>query len=158
MARRRLVLLAAVASALAAAGCTAMLDTEQAAGELEKEIERQTGAELAAVECPEDVEAKQGSTFRCTVRGADGTTVTIDVEQTSDEGDIAFDAPLLHVRDAEEQLASSIGGGAEVTCPELILVEAGATFTCEATSGSDTATVTATFKDDQGNFEYEVAE
>lgn len=139
-----------------AAGCSAsVLDTAQVNEQIAAQIEQQTGADIASVTCPSDVEAKAGSTFTCAVRGTDGSEATIAVVQTSGDGDLKFDAPLLHTTEVERAIARDIGGGAKLDCPEVVLVEAGKTFQCTL-RGSGSGTVTVTLKDAKGNFEYEV--
>ena len=61
--------------------------------------------------------------------GTDGTSVTIDVEQTSDEGALPFQAPILPTTETEQIIAKDIGDGSAVDCPELVLAKAGKTFT-----------------------------
>jgi hypothetical protein len=139
-----------------AAGCGQnVLDANEVSGEIAAQIERLTGADVASVSCPTDVEAKAGATFTCTVNGADGTSLTIDVEQTSDEGALAFEAPILPTTETEEIIAKDIGSGATVDCPELVLAKADATFSCEL-GGTQSGSVEVTLTDDAGGFEYEI--
>jgi hypothetical protein len=150
----RAVVACAVA-ALAAACGTSVLDTGEVGTEIAARIEEQTGADVESVDCPGDVEAKAGATFTCTVTATDGTSLAIDVEQTNDDGALSFQAPILHTTEAEQVIAADIGGGTTVDCPELVIVQAGATFDC-ALGGGGSGTVTVTLKDDNGNFDYEV--
>ena len=150
-------MLLAVVAVLLATGCgTAVLDSNQVGDLIKDQIEKQTGATVASVQCPSDIEAKEGGAFQCTATAMDGSTATIDVTQTSDNGNLTIEAPLLHAKEAEQAVEASIGGGTKVDCPDLIPVKAAAVVACEATAGGDNATVELTFKDDQGNFEYEV--
>ena len=158
MVRGRLAAGAGLAAAVVlAAGCGGqnVLDTDEVSGQIAAQIERQTGADVESVSCPTDIEAKAGSTFTCTVNGADGTSVTIDVEQTSDEGALSFQAPILHTTETEEIIAKDIGTGATVDCPELVLAKAGATFSCEL-GGTQSGSVRVTLSDDTGGFDYEI--
>lgn len=154
--RRLAATLSLLALTALAAGCGAsVLDTAQVNERIAAQIEQQTGAEVASVTCPSDVEAKDGGTFTCAVTGTDGSKASIAVAQTSGDGDLSFDAPLLHTTEAEQAIARDIGGGAKLDCPEVVLVEAGKTFQCTLT-GSGSGIVTVTLKDRKGNFEYEV--
>jgi hypothetical protein len=154
--RRIAAALSLVALTALAAGCGAsVLDTKQVNDQIAAQIEQQTGAEVASVACPSDVEAKDGGTFTCTVTGTDRSKASLTVVQKSGDGDLSFDAPLLHTTEAELAIAKDIGGGAQLDCPEVVLVEAGKTFECTL-SGSGSGTVTVTLKDRKGNFDYEV--
>jgi hypothetical protein len=84
------------AVALAAAGCGAkVIDSARAEQEIRQSIEQQTGIRLAGVDCPDDVEARQGDRFECTARGRNGRTAPIAVRQTDDEGGIQYRAADL---------------------------------------------------------------
>ncbi len=146
-----------VATAALVAGCGGeVLDTSQVETRIAAQIEQQTGAAVRTVACPAGIKASEGSTFTCTATGTDGSQAAIEVVQTSGDGDLSFDAPLLHTTEAEQAIAKDIGGGAKVDCPELVLVESGKTFDCALTS-SGSGTVTVTLKDREGNFDYEVS-
>jgi hypothetical protein len=63
--------------------------------------------------------------------------------------------------DVQDKLAQDIKGqtGTEVTvtCPADVAVANGGTFTCAVAAADGTnATVTATFTDDQGSFDWEI--
>jgi hypothetical protein len=42
------------------------------------------------VSCPDDVPAEAGRTFDCTATNADGTTMTIEVAQSDDQGHVTY--------------------------------------------------------------------
>ena len=110
--------LSLVALTALAAGCGAsVLDAAQVNERIAAQIEQQTGAEVASVSCPSDVEAKAGGTFTCTVTGTDGSEASIAVVQTSGDGDLSFDAPLLHTTEAEQAIARDIGGWSKARLP-----------------------------------------
>ena len=150
--------LALCAVAVLAGGCgETVLDANEVGGEIGARIEELTGAEVESVVCPSDVEAKAGTTFTCTVTGTDGTSLTIAVRQTSADGALAFEAPILPTTETEQVIAADLGDGSVVDCPELVLVEAGKSFDCALSGGSDGgASVRVTLKDENGNFDYEV--
>ena len=70
-----------------------------------------------------------------------------------DEATSALDA------ETEQVIAADLGDGSDVDCPELVLVEAGKSFDCALSGGSDGgASVRVTLKDENGNFDYEVTQ
>jgi hypothetical protein len=65
------------------------------ASELNKQIATDMQAKKLAVEgvavsCPDDVPAEAGRTFDCTATNPDGTTLTIQVTQTDDQGRVTY--------------------------------------------------------------------
>lgn len=44
----------------------------------------------AVVECPNDVDAEEGDEFTCKATAPDGTTATVLVTQTNDDGDVTW--------------------------------------------------------------------
>ena len=50
---------------LALAGCGG-IDSAQVEEEIAKDIEAETGIRVASVECPDDIEKKEGLTVQCT--------------------------------------------------------------------------------------------
>ena len=83
-------LIAAIAAlALAVAGCGEDTLEPQSAVDLVNKALDQQGVKAESVECPDDVEAKEGETFDCTVTlpGGDTGTFTIKIEKV--EGDTA---------------------------------------------------------------------
>ncbi len=90
--RSRSVRVAAAAClALAAAACTKTLDTDGLEGELQAQVEQQTGSTISAVDCPADIEVETGGTFTCTAREESGATFTIQVTQRDDQGNVEWE-------------------------------------------------------------------
>jgi len=146
----------AVLVTLVLTGC-GKLDTGKLEGVVKDEIAKDVGVTVQSVDCPSDVEAKKGASFQCTATGEDGTTAAIDVVQQDDKGNVGITAPLVNVPQVEQALGGEIGGGAKLDCPDLVLIEKGASFTCQAKDSSGAqANVVVTFEDDQGNVTYEV--
>jgi hypothetical protein len=83
-------LLLATTLALAACG-EKVLNTDELEGQIATELEAQTGLAPTSVDCPADVPAKKGSTFRCTVTADDGSSAGITVTQTDDDGSIDWE-------------------------------------------------------------------
>ena len=75
-------------AALALAGCGG-LDTDKAESEIESGIREQTGVKDVQVDCPEDVDAEKGGTFRCRAT-AEGERAPVSVTQQDDEGRIRW--------------------------------------------------------------------
>jgi hypothetical protein len=79
--------LAAIAFAgavVALAGCTKTLDTN--------DIANQVGIDklgYSNVDCPQDVEARQGNNFTCTATTKDGKQIQLQVVQKDDSGHVA---------------------------------------------------------------------
>jgi len=90
--RSRSVRLAAIAVlAIAAAACTKTLDTDGLEGELRGQIEEQIPGPISSVDCPPDVEVEAGGTFECTAEEESGATFTIQVTQSDDQGNVAWE-------------------------------------------------------------------
>lgn len=129
---------------------------EEVAELLGTEITGQTGVDTV-VECPP--EAAEGGTYECIARPADGGERRVFVEAT-DTSQFAFRVGI-NARRLEERLAGDIGAQIGVpvslTCPDDVISEAGAAFTCTAAGeGGMTATVEVTQTDDAGGLSYEV--
>lgn len=62
-------------------------------------VENISGGEVKAesADCPDDVEAKEGESFECTVIFDDGTEGTATIHITSDDGDVTFGPEDLEV-------------------------------------------------------------
>ena len=74
---------------LALAGC-GNLDSGQIEDEIAKEIEAEIGVRPASVDCPDDIEQKEGLTVQCTARGENGGEAVVDVTQIDDDGAVQF--------------------------------------------------------------------
>src|SRR3954451_1090151 len=89
----RLVLTAALAIALAAAGCGTgriEIDHKKAEG-LARKI-ASTKAPVKSVSCPSGLKARKGADFDCDVRYVNGATGTIRIHQLDDKGRIRTSA------------------------------------------------------------------
>ena len=87
---RRAVFLPVCLATLAMAGCASKLDTGKIEREIKQELTSRTGAKLVAVDCPGDVKAKKGTTFRCTATSAAGARVPIEVTQEDGKGRVTW--------------------------------------------------------------------
>jgi hypothetical protein len=78
-----------LAATLALASCGGQqLDTGKAENAIKTGITQQTGVQVGSVECPNEVELKQGNNFQCTATDARGNKAPVGVTQTDDQGNI----------------------------------------------------------------------
>jgi hypothetical protein len=91
---RRIITGAALALALAAAGCgEKTLDTADLETKLKEQLGADAGVEPRGVECPEDVTIEEGKKFDCTLTAPNGDEVTVNVTLTDDEGGFEAQVP-----------------------------------------------------------------
>lgn len=75
----------------AGVGCgDSRLDTDRAETAIRSGITRQTGVKIDSVRCPDEVEARQGETFRCVARASNGQRARVEVTQRDDEGSVSW--------------------------------------------------------------------
>ena len=84
-------IVAVLALVLTLGACSKTLEMDRVESEIESGIESQTGASVLSVDCPDEVEAVDGDTFECTAVAEDGSQATVEVTQTSDDGDISWE-------------------------------------------------------------------
>jgi hypothetical protein len=78
-------------TALGLVACgTTTIDSSSAEKSIADNIQKQIGQRPKAVSCPDDIEAKKGSTFNCKVTAANGKTATVKASQTDDNGHFNF--------------------------------------------------------------------
>jgi hypothetical protein len=84
-------LLAAMGAAalLAACNTTLLLNDDNLEIEIASWISDQGGG-IATVTCPDDRPLRQGDTFQCEAALEDGSTVTLQVTQTDDTGNVSW--------------------------------------------------------------------
>jgi hypothetical protein len=148
-------------AALIISGCSKSIDSAKAEKFIAKSVSAQVGAQVKSVSCPQDLTAKKGETFECTVTAVDGTTGKTRVTEKDDQGNVSVSAPFIHVRSLEQQIAAGISdqiGGSKVAlkCPEIIAGSKGDKFECQATAGTEKAVVEVTQTDGQGNVRYKL--
>jgi len=177
-ARRRApfhALLAATATGLAFAGCSAEVsvgDGDQASGadiaeRVEADYVEKTGIELPRLTCQE-VEADVGAELACTGRNARDVELEIGGEVTDTTGDgfdyrwevVSANAPGVFYERALRRLIEERGVAlAEVACPTRIALRRGATVECSAIDrqGARRA-VDVRLTDLDGGFEFGIRE
>lgn len=73
------------------AGCGSTIKSEGAAQSVVDLVNEQTGFKPTDVECPDGVEAKEGTEFECKFTGPEGVEYTADMRVTKVEGeDVEF--------------------------------------------------------------------
>lgn len=158
--------LAGLGVTLALGGCSASvstgdnLDNAKAQDEISKAVRVQAGVPVKDVSCPNDVKLEKGGRFTCTVTAKDGTKGQVQVVQKDENGNVRFDAPFIHMDEAEgsivEQINAQVKNIGEVTvdCPDIVVGKPGAPFTCKGTVSGDTFTVNAVQTDGKGKFDF----
>jgi hypothetical protein len=87
---------ALLASAVLLLGaCTAQIDTQELERQIKDGLSSQTGVTPTSVDCPQDVPAEEGGTFRCTAVADDGSVATITVTQSDDEGNVRWEVTTV---------------------------------------------------------------
>lgn len=81
------VVVLAVAGLLA--GCAKTIDGSSIEGQIADGIGAQAGGTWT-VSCPDSIDAKAGATFTCEAKSQDGQTVTVDVTQDDDQGNVTW--------------------------------------------------------------------
>jgi uncharacterized protein DUF4333 len=77
--------------ALLPAACgKAKLDTSKLESQIKKTLSDRTGIPIGSVDCPGEVEAKRGDTFRCTATTTRGERVVLNVTQTDSKGGVSW--------------------------------------------------------------------
>ncbi len=81
-----------VAAALLAGACnvSVTLETQELEANIADELQKQVGVTPTSVECPEDVPADPGTTFKCTATADDGSEATITAK-VGEGGDISWE-------------------------------------------------------------------
>ena len=160
---KRLLLLPLVAFVSALTGCTKTIDATKGEEEISKAVRVQAGAQVKSVECPTGEKIEKGATFTCKVTAKDGTTGDVLVTQKDDKGNVRFNAPFIHMDEAEaaivEQIKAQVKDVGEVTvdCPDIVVGEPGAPFKCDGKAGTSVFIVNGVQTDGKGKFTFKTA-
>jgi Domain of unknown function (DUF4333) len=82
-----------VVATLAVAGActrTRTLDASELNTKIATDMQSNLGIQGASVSCPDDVSVEAGRTFNCTATTPDGGTMTIEVTQSDDQGNVTY--------------------------------------------------------------------
>jgi hypothetical protein len=90
--KRSVVVVLASLALVGACSRTKTLDANGLEEMLGTKIEQQLGAHGITVACPDDEPAQAGAIFQCTATSAEGKTITIEVTQTDDHGNVTWKA------------------------------------------------------------------
>jgi hypothetical protein len=83
-------LIAVSTLALVGTSCTRTLDTSGLQTTLKQQLEAQLGAKNIGVTCPSGLKVQAGGNFQCTVSVPSSATLTIDVTQSDDKGNVTY--------------------------------------------------------------------
>jgi hypothetical protein len=163
------VLALAALAGVALVGCstTTTLDRDKLHAFIENELIDEDDVEVSDADCPEVEEPEVGQTFECTAK-VEGQDVRIGVTVTdADEGivDIASLDAILVVSVLEngiaDDLTEQLGFDVSIECSDegYLVAAVDSTLTCEASDGAgETANVTVTVNDAEGNVSFEIVE
>ena len=76
--------------AMAAAACSKTLKIDELEPQLAEQLNSQLDTTGITVDCPSDVKAETGATFDCTATLPNGDTITIEVTQRDDNGNVSW--------------------------------------------------------------------
>ena len=159
----RSLLLPAVLIALGACGVT--VDIAGVEKSIQEGVVQQLGLAMKSVTCPtESRAAKAGDTFECTGKPEIGGSLSVQVTQKDDQGNIEWkvlkSTGLFDMQEAEaavaKGLADQLGAEVKLSCGERWrLGGAGDTFVCEGEDAEGAIPpVTITVKDAEGNISW----
>jgi Domain of unknown function (DUF4333) len=160
-------LLVAVATAgIAVAGCSFSSNQEKTvakadvADQISAKVNEKAGHKPQSVSCPDDLKATVGASLDCQMTD-DGQTYGVNVTVTSVEGDkVNFDiVETVNKNDVaksiSDQLTQQFGRTPDVTCPDDLKGDVGATTRCQLTDQGTTYGVTVTVNSvDGGDVKY----
>lgn len=165
-ARSTAVAAGAVVVAVAVVGCSKApdrLEARVAEQRIKTAIATSSGIDVSSVGCPNDVDIKPGATFRCTAL-VDGKVLGVRAVQRNAKGDLSVEAQSAVVRtgqvttDLKARLDAQFARPFIVDCgpAETRVLNAGATFTCQAADATSKRVVTVTVRDRAGSLAYDV--
>jgi hypothetical protein len=167
----RLMALGALVSVVAAtlvAGCSFSVGSNgpktvakgDVADQISAKVNEKAGHKPQSVTCPDDLKATVGASLDCQMTD-DGQTYGVNVTVTSVEGDkVNFDiVETVSKNDVaksiSDQLTQQFGRTPDVTCPDDLKGDVGATTRCQLTDQGTTYGVTVTVNSvDGGDVKY----
>jgi uncharacterized protein DUF4333 len=156
----RVSLPALACAALALVGCGKdVVDTGDVENRIGESVSDQVKAPVKSVSCPDDVKARKGAVFDCIVTGGDGTRATVQVRQRDENGNVDYEAPLLHTGTAESVIEQGLSDRRDVElstvdCPDIVVSKVGAKLTCKGIGDRKTYDIKVTQVDAQGSIRF----
>ncbi len=150
---------------LALGGCGITLDIGAVEKSIQDGIEQQLELAMKSVTCPKESRAaKAGDTFECTGQPEIGGSLSVQVTQKDDQGNIDWkvlkSTGLFDMKEAEaaveKGLAEQVGAEVDLSCGDRWQVGgAGDTFECEGEDADGPIPpVVITVKDAEGNISW----
>ena len=68
-----------------------VVDTDDAETQIADQLEEQVGQRPKSIECPDEMLASEGETYRCTLTAEDGTELGLTMTMTDDEGNFEIE-------------------------------------------------------------------
>jgi hypothetical protein len=90
--KRSVVVVLASLALVGACSRTKTLDANGLEETLGTQVGQQLGAHGITVACPDGEPAQAGAIFQCTATSSEGKTITIEVTQTDDHGNVTWKA------------------------------------------------------------------
>ena len=163
------VFVAVAAASMAVAGCSFSVGTNteksvastDVADQISTKVNEKAGHKPDSVTCPGDLKATVGATLDCqmkddgktygvnvTVTSVDGAKVNFDIVETVDKDDVA--------KSIADQLEAQFGRRPDITCPDNLKGDQGATLRCQLSDQGTTYGVTVTVTSvDGGDVKYD---
>ncbi|MEA2452412.1 MAG: hypothetical protein QOG04_1122 [Actinomycetota bacterium] len=161
MFRMKIALVVVAAAALLTACSASTLKAEDLNKEISAQLQDRFDVE-AVVECPNDIEPKEGGTFECTASDTEGNSLPVQVVQNDDQGNIDWSLDVFNLPVVEETLAPEVSQSVDavitINCPRILVSSLeGSTMDCDVTDdlGRD-GLLRITSLDDQGNVDWEL--
>lgn len=145
-------------AALAAVSCK-QVDNKQAGDQIKAYLEKETGAKVTSVVCPDGIEMKKGNNFECTAKLDTGADIVVGVEQRDDAGNVWYQPMHLVVtKQVEDTIAakmkeSGVQGAVDCGEPKLRVVRQGDMFDCAITTGAEKDKLRIEVTDDKGTWQ-----
>lgn len=155
----RVIFVTAVAVLLAA--CTAALKAVDLNKEISAELQSKFDVE-AVVECPDDIEAKKGGSFACTARDEKDNSLSVQVTQSDDQGNVEWSMDTFNLPVIEEELAPEVSRSVDVQvtieCPRILVSsDVGSSLDCSVTDeNGGEGILRVTSVDGKGNFDWKL--
>lgn len=161
------IVVAVAAASMAASGCSFSSNQEKTvskadvAEQISTKVNEKAGHKPQSVTCPDDLKAAVGTSLNCemtdenqkygvnvTVTSVDGDRVNFDIVETVNKDDVA--------KSVSDQLGEQFGRTPDITCPDDLKRDVGATTRCELTDQGTTYGVTVTVNSvDGGDVKYD---